>query len=110
MTKPARPLARGPRHQAAHQREGAGPAYSDARVAAAPAPVDIGVDKLSRLEALLRRPEGATLAQSAAALGWVERSVRGAMAGGLKRRGLTVTSTKAAGVRTYRLPPVEVRR
>ena len=69
-----------------------------------------GGDKLSRLEALLRRPEGATIAQSAAALGWVERSVRGAMAGGLKRRGLTVTSTKVDGVRTYRLAPVEAAR
>lgn len=84
-----------------------------ARRVSAPAPAEAstsGLNKLSRLEALLRRPEGATLAQSAAALGWVERSVRGAMAGGLKRRGLTVTSTKADGARTYRLPSVEVAR
>lgn len=79
---------------------------------AAPAPPSSAKasDKLSQLEALLRRPEGATLAQSAAALGWVERSVRGAMAGGLKRRGLPVTSTKVDGVRTYRLPPVQAGR
>ena len=54
---------------------------------------------------LLRRPEGATIAQIIAATGWQAHSVRGAFAGALKKkRGLTVISAKPqGGGRVYRL-------
>ncbi|CAK0764690.1 hypothetical protein WCLP8_3750006 [uncultured Gammaproteobacteria bacterium] len=54
--------------------------------------------KQDQLIALLRRPEGATIAQMVEATGWVHNTCRGALAGALKKRlGLTVTSTKVAG-------------
>lgn len=52
---------------------------------------------------LLKQEGGATLEQMMEATGWQKHSVRGFMAGALKKRhGLTVQSTKVDGVRTYR--------
>ena len=61
--------------------------------------------KEERVVGLLRRPEGATLAQIVEATGWQPHTVRGAFAGALKKkRGLAVTSTKeAGGERVYRI-------
>lgn len=59
------------------------------------------VSKLDQLEALLVAPGGATIADMIAATGWQQHSVRGAMAGALKKRGLTTTSDKFEGVRRY---------
>jgi hypothetical protein len=54
--------------------------------------------------AMLRRPEGATIAQIVEASGWQSHTVRGAFAGALKKRlGLEVTSEKVEGVRIYRI-------
>lgn len=59
--------------------------------------------KLDQLAAFLTRAAGATIAEMMAATGWQAHSVRGALAGALtKTRGLTITSQKAEGVRTYR--------
>jgi len=54
---------------------------------------------------LLRRPEGATLAQIGEASGWLPNTCRGVLAGALKKRlGLTVTSSKEpGGSRVYRI-------
>ena len=54
---------------------------------------------------MLRRPEGATIAQIMTATGWQAHTCRGAFAGALKKkRGLTITSEKAhGGERVYRL-------
>ena len=54
---------------------------------------------------MLRRPEGATVEQIAEATAWRNHSVRGAMAGGLKKKlGLTITSEKSeTGARIYRI-------
>ena len=54
---------------------------------------------------MLRRPEGATIAQIMAATGWQAHTCRGAFAGALKKkRGLTVTSEKRErGERIYRI-------
>jgi hypothetical protein len=62
--------------------------------------------KEARLIEMLRRQEGATIAQIVDALGWQPHTVRGAFAGALKKkRGLTVTSEKGeSGERVYRLP------
>jgi len=63
--------------------------------------------KLSQLETLLRRPEGATIAQLSTALNWQPHSVRGAMSGSLKKkRGLKIADEKAEGTeRVYRVVP-----
>ena len=63
--------------------------------------------KLGKVVALLRQSEGATLEAMTTATGWQVHSVRGAMAGALKKRGFTVTSLKTDGVRVYRLPGAE---
>mgnify|MGYP000039620745 CR=1 FL=1 len=54
---------------------------------------------------LLRRPEGATLADIMAATGWQAHSVRGFLSGALgKKMGLAVESVKSAsGGRVYRI-------
>ena len=71
-------------------------------VEAAPLPAPTG--KLGVLVGLLRREEGATLADLQAATGWQAHSVRGAIAGSLKKKlALPVTSEKADGVRVYRI-------
>lgn len=60
--------------------------------------------KLERLVALLRTPEGATLPELASATRWQVHSVRGAMAGALRKKGHTVVSEKPeGGVRRYRI-------
>jgi len=51
--------------------------------------------KQAHVIAMLRRPEGATIAEIAAATGWQAHTVRGFFAGALKKKlGLTVTSEK----------------
>ncbi|MBA3324890.1 MAG: DUF3489 domain-containing protein [Rhodobacteraceae bacterium] len=58
------------------------------------------------LVAALRRPEGATTAQVVEATGWQPHTVRGVLAGALKKRlWLEVTPEKINGQRVYRLPP-----
>lgn len=59
--------------------------------------------KLAHLLDLLRRPEGTTLAEMCAATGWQVHSVRGAMAGALKRKGHVISSEKRGGARRYRI-------
>ena len=62
------------------------------------------MSKIATAEALLRRSEGATLDQLVEATGWQAHSVRGAMSGNLKKkRGLSITSAKVDGTRTYRI-------
>jgi len=62
--------------------------------------------KKAQVIALLRRPEGATLADIAKATGWQNHSIRGFLSGSLgKKMGLTVESFKRPdGERTYRIP------
>lgn len=78
------------------------PKSTDAAVAQilAPSPP---ASKLDQLLALLAGVEGATIEQLVAATGWQKHSVRGAMSGTLKRKGHLIASTKADGVRRYRL-------
>ncbi|GIK50995.1 MAG: hypothetical protein BroJett013_36920 [Alphaproteobacteria bacterium] len=60
--------------------------------------------KLDQIITALRSPKGATIAQLAALTGWQAHSVRGAIAGALKKkRGLTIHSNKTKGERTYRI-------
>lgn len=61
--------------------------------------------KQAKVLELLRRPEGATIAQLVKATGWQPHTVRGALAGALKKRlGLTITSEKVEeSDRVYRV-------
>jgi len=60
------------------------------------------LSRLDTLEQLLTRETGATIAQMVAATGWQQHSVRGALAGALRKRGLSITSEKIDGTRIYR--------
>ena len=61
--------------------------------------------KQAQMIEMLKRPDGATLNQLVEATGWQAHTVRGAMAGSLKKKlGLTITSDKESGQeRTYRI-------
>ena len=71
----------------------------------APAPKTRDGTKQAQVVAMLRRKQGATIAEIVAATGWASHTVRGFFAGALKKKlGLTVTSEKVAGgERTYRI-------
>jgi hypothetical protein len=62
--------------------------------------------KQATLIAMLRAPDGATIEEIMSATGWQSHTVRGAMAGALKRKlGLEVTSEKVENRgRVYKLP------
>jgi hypothetical protein len=90
------------------------PRKRSGRKKAAPASADTAAPRKSRdgtkqaqVIAMLRRPEGATIAQIAETTDWRPHTVRGFFAGALKKKlGLEVTSEKGeSGERTYRLPP-----
>ena len=59
--------------------------------------------KLDALEKLLRRKNGVTIAEMVQATGWQQHSVRGALAGAIKKRGHAVISDKIDGTRSYRI-------
>lgn len=61
--------------------------------------------KLDQLEALLTRRNGASIEEMTKASGWQQHSVRGAMAGALKKRGLAIKSEKLNGTRRYSASP-----
>ena len=64
-----------------------------------------GASKQDTLIEMLKRSDGATIVEIAEALGWQQHTVRGAMAGALKKKlGLTIMSEKVEGRgRVYRL-------
>ena len=61
--------------------------------------------KQAQVIAMLKRPEGATIASICEATGWQQHTVRGTFAGAFKKKlGLEITSTKeAGGERVYRI-------
>ena len=62
-----------------------------------------GATKLQIILDLLARDRGAALDELCKATGWQRHSVRGALAGTLKRKGHVITSQKTDGVRMYHL-------
>ena len=61
--------------------------------------------KLGAVVELLHRPQGATIQTLAEATGWQDHSVRGAIAGAVKKGlGLKVISEKTDEGRVYRIP------
>ncbi len=60
--------------------------------------------KLATVIALLQAGNGATITSLCEATGWQSHSVRGAMAGALRRKGYVVTSARGDdGLRRYRI-------
>ncbi len=64
--------------------------------------VSAAPSRLDQLQQMLMHNDGASLAEMSVATGWQQHSIRGAMAGALKKRGLTISSEKIDGVRRYR--------
>lgn len=76
----------------------------DAAGAAAEQPATvIKTTKLDLIVSRLNRPDGASLADLVAATGWQAHSVRGALAGSLKKKGHAIVSEKVDGERRYRI-------
>ena len=66
-----------------------------------------GTSKLDTLVALLRKPNGASIDELATATAWQKHSVRGALAGTLKKKGHVISSDVVDGVRRYRIPEAQ---
>ena len=77
-------------------------ARKEAAAPPAPSITPAPATKLDQLAALLARRDGASIADLMSATGWQPHSVRGALAGSLRRRGLVITSEKVDGVRRYK--------
>lgn len=110
----AKPTSEAPRQKRAARRQAAAappaegaPALAEAvdGVTTAPLPPPQGpFGKLGIVVALMRRPEGATVAQMGEATGWQPHSVRGALAGSLKRKHkLTIVGEPGESGRVYRI-------
>ncbi len=74
----------------------------------APAATPRAQSKLDRLTAILQREDGADMPTMIEATGWQAHSIRGALAGALKKKGHAVTSEKTGDQRIWRITaPVE---
>ena len=63
-----------------------------------------GISKIDQIIAALRAPKGATITDLMKLTGWQKHSVRGAIAGTVKKtRGLNVKSEKVDDERVYRI-------
>ena len=69
------------------------------KAAAGPRPLT----KLAKLIAALQKPDGADIATMIAATGWQAHSIRGAMAGALRKRGHDIASEKVGDTRVWRI-------
>jgi hypothetical protein len=101
----ARPEVDGlpPEEGAARSRRSPRKAAETAPAEATTEPAGRAPSKLEALLALLAREGGASLAEMIAATGWQGHSVRGALAGAIRKRGHEVISGKGEdGVRRYR--------
>lgn len=59
--------------------------------------------KLATVIELVSRAQGASLAELQTATGWQAHSVRGALAGALRKKGHVITAAVQDGVRRYRI-------
>jgi len=77
---------------------------SKKKTAEAGNPKPARVTKIDTVLSMLKRPEGADVHQLAEATRWQVHSVRGAIAGHIKKKlGLPVTTTKTDGKTVYRI-------
>ncbi|MEZ5687479.1 MAG: DUF3489 domain-containing protein [Caenibius sp.] len=85
-------------------------AKSATRATATPASSTSAMSKptrLDQLQELIARESGATIDEMCQATGWQQHSVRGALAGALKKRGLQIRSEKIDGLRRYHADTAE---
>ena len=61
------------------------------------------MSKLDTLVMLLRRPTGASIEELSSATNWQMHSVRGALAGTLKKKGHLISNEIVDGTRRYRI-------
>lgn len=100
MTKPAKVAPKHKSPKAVARRRAQTPPPPKTRKAA---PTAAAGTKLARLEAALRAKGGASISDLMEVTGWQAHSVRGALAGALKQRGLTIASDRIEGERRYRV-------
>lgn len=79
---------------------------SSEKTASAPGVTSL-ISKLDRLIALLKQPNGVDMPGMIAATGRQAHSVRGAMAGALRKKGHQVRSEKTDAGRIWRIVPAE---
>ena len=96
------------RSRPAHEPEAIPDSSSDVEATAQaekPAPRTRADSKQAQVVAMLKRPEGATIAQICTVTGWQQHTVRGTFAGAFKKKlGLAITSAKPeGGERVYRI-------
>lgn len=65
------------------------------------------ISKLDRLIGLLKQPNGVDMPTMRTATGWQAHSVRGAMAGALRKKGHQVRSEKTDAGRIWQIVPAE---
>jgi hypothetical protein len=92
-----------PKRQRRMAREPRAQTNSHANAVAPSATRERKPSKLDQVEVMLLREGGARLVEMMKITGWQQHSVRGAMAGALRKRGLVITSDKVDGVRRYRV-------
>jgi hypothetical protein len=101
MRKPATRRQTTPKHPVATRND-----KDEAQIAPATPDATVLLAKTTKLEqlvALLRQPEGASLAELCTATKWQTHPVRGAIAGSLKHKGHVITSGKFDGMRRYQI-------
>lgn len=91
-----------PKRQRRMAREPKAQTSADQKTQAQPTQRDRKPSKLDQVEAMLLREGDTSIAEMMEATGWQQHSVRGAMAGALKKRGLVIASEKVDGLRRYR--------
>ena len=105
MTK-IQPATKRPRRMARElQTQDSATTRGTAAIAAEPAPPSTEVivsSKVSQVLDLLRRPAGASIEELVAATGWLPHTTRAALTG-LRKKGHTLISEKAEGLRRYRI-------
>jgi hypothetical protein len=96
---PAAPTAEGDDEAAPRKRAPKAKAAKLAKAAPADKPTPRAGTKQAQMIELLKRPDGATVEQIAAATGWQHHTIRGAISGALKKKlGLTVEATRTREV------------
>lgn len=104
LNKPGNPSSIRTRRSNRSEKESNAPQADPAATSVPDPNIALPRGKLGALIELLRRPQGASIGAMMATTGWQAHSVRGALAGALKKkRGLIVISEKTEEGRRYRI-------